>query len=163
MANANTKGTQDAPLSASAHPLESRDSEGDPDMGRARNVAESGLISLLKDLIEAGITIEAVGDELRCTPTAAMTSEIVERLRAKKAQVLAVLRAPDQRLALQWHMALDKLEANGQLPTEMLEGLRRAEVRWEQSPSGRTGTRSGRFSPPGRSAAVSTVQYNEFR
>ncbi len=50
---------------------------------------------LLAELTAHGITLRVEGDYLRCRPRSAVTRDLVERITARKAELLAILRATD--------------------------------------------------------------------
>jgi hypothetical protein len=49
-------------------------------------------VHLLADVAQRGITLEARGDRLRYHPRSALTPDLAERLKAHKAELLALLR-----------------------------------------------------------------------
>ena len=50
---------------------------------------------LLEDLTRLGIRLEAFGDRLRYHPRSAVTAVLADRMKAHKAELLAMLQAPD--------------------------------------------------------------------
>lgn len=97
---------------------------------------------LLLDLDRLGIQVEADGERLQYFPRSALTPDLLDRLKAHKADLLAVLRpAPDLSpvnqadAAAVWQAALDRLEGDPLFPPGLMEGLRAAEVRWGYEPA----------------------------
>jgi hypothetical protein len=64
---------------------------------------------LLADLKARGIRLEAHGDRLRYYPCWLVTHDIIDRLKAAKAELLALLRAADAEQS-EWHPAWLDLE-----------------------------------------------------
>jgi hypothetical protein len=102
------------------------------------------LADLLADCDAHGVRLAlADGGGLEIdAPQDALTPDLLARLKAHKADLLAILRpAPEVApvnqadAAAVWQAALDRLEGDPLFPPDVLEGLRAAEVRWiEESP-----------------------------
>ena len=102
-------------------------------MGGSMSAAE-----LLMDLGLLGIRLQADGDRLRYHPRSALTPDLLARLKAHKADVLALLRpTPDDApsveptdAAVVWQAVLDRLEGDPLFPPDTMETLRAARVKW---------------------------------
>jgi hypothetical protein len=57
-------------------------------------IAQSAAQRLLDRLIELGIRIECRGDQLRLTPAAAISTELLRQLKCQKQELLAILQNP---------------------------------------------------------------------
>ena len=94
-------------------------------------------VELLADLSRLGIRLEADGGRLRYHPRSAVTADLISRLKAHKADLLALLRPmpdppsvdPTDAAAL-WQAAVDRLEGNPLFPPNLMEALRHAHVQW---------------------------------
>ena len=93
---------------------------------------------LLTDLAQRGIRLEAHGDRLRYSPRSAMTPDLAERIKANKGELLSLLRFNPDAPAFDltnadavWQTTLDLLEGKPLFPTDVMEALRAADVRWE--------------------------------
>jgi hypothetical protein len=86
---------------------------------------------LLIDLRQSGVRLEADGDRLRYFPRSALTPDLLGRLKARKADVVALLHfIPIRKAADAWSAALDALEGDPDFPPDVLESLRSGEARW---------------------------------
>lgn len=108
---------------------------------------------LLADLSWHGIELVAHGDRLRYRPRLAVTPDLAERLRTHKPELLAILRPPAVPDAptvagdpenrpeatpepekpdamVVWQRTLDRLKGDPLFPTDLMESLRTADVRW---------------------------------
>lgn len=91
---------------------------------------------LLLDLDRRGIRLEAHGDRLRYSPRSALTPDLLARLKAHKAELLAMLRpAPEvariaSNAAAVWQAALDRLEGDPLFSPDLMEVLRAGDARW---------------------------------
>ena len=89
---------------------------------------------LITDLAQRGIRLEAHGDRLRYSPRSAMTPDLAQRMKTNKGELLAILRSPAIDLTnadAVWQAALDLLQGKPLFPTDVMEALRAADVRWE--------------------------------
>ena len=99
---------------------------------------------LLTDLARLGIHLEVQGDDLRYRPQSAVTLDLVDRMKASKDELIAILRpeaastgaeVPDA--VAGWQAALDLLEGDPEIPPDVMVGLRAADVRWaDDEPEG---------------------------
>ncbi|MCO6458767.1 MAG: hypothetical protein J5I93_25955 [Pirellulaceae bacterium] len=99
----------------------------------------STLADLLADCDAHGIRLAlADGDGLAIdAPQDALTPDLLARLKAHKADLLAMLRsAPEVTLnnqadaAAVWQAALDRLDGDPLFPADVMEAMRAAEARW---------------------------------
>jgi hypothetical protein len=95
---------------------------------------------LLHDLKQMGVHLEVAGERLRYSPKAALTPEVLERLRRYKFELLAILREQTERPTVNlddpnavWQAALNELEGDKLFPAELLQALRSARVAWNQN------------------------------
>jgi hypothetical protein len=87
---------------------------------------------LLSELDRLGVRLEADGDRLRYSPRSALTPELFARLKAHKAELLALLRGAltvpaDIDLAdaaAVWQAALARLAGDPSLPADVLAAVR---------------------------------------
>lgn len=108
------------------------------------------LAELLLDLEAVGVRrVIPEGDNLRLIPTVVIPAALLARVKAHKADLLAMLRpAPevarvDLRDAKQvWQAALDRLEGDPLFSADLMGVLRSADARWAspEVPGGATGT-----------------------
>jgi len=91
---------------------------------------------LLLDLGRLGIRLEADGERLRYFPRSALTPDLLDRLKAHKADVLALLRAAPEATPIEpnnaaavWQAALDRLDGDPWFPPELWAAMRTADAR----------------------------------
>lgn len=91
----------------------------------------------MADLDRLGIRIEAHGDRLRYSPRSLVTPDLIDRMKARKGELLAILRDDPQAQAIDltdskqvWQAALDRLEGSPSFPPDVMEPLRAADARW---------------------------------
>ena len=91
----------------------------------------------LADLARLGIQLEVQCDHLRYRLQSAVTLDLVDRMKAHKIALLAMLQPeaanpgaerPDALAA--WQAALDLLEGDPNFPPDVMNSLRAADVRW---------------------------------
>lgn len=81
---------------------------------------------LMADLTRLGIRLEAEGNRLRYWPRSAVTTDLAQRMKARKGELLAILRHDTEAPAIDltdamavWQAALDRLET----PSRYAEGV----------------------------------------
>ena len=101
--------------------------------------ATSTLADLLAECDDHGIRLLLAGDGGLTidAPEDTLTPDLLDRLKANKADVVAMLRpVPDLApinqgdAAAVWQTALDRLEGDPLFPPDVMEGMRTAGVRW---------------------------------
>jgi hypothetical protein len=92
---------------------------------------------LLVDLTRLGIRLESHGDRLRYSPKAAVTSDLTERMKTYKGELLAMFGpkagATDihkSDAASVWQAALARLDGDPLFPSDLMEALRSADAHW---------------------------------
>ena len=93
-------------------------------------------VALKQELDELGIELAA---SLRYRPKSKVTDDLKERLEQYKGELLAMLLREEQPFDPNdaddlWQATLDQLERDSDIPADVLEGLRAAEVHWEHAP-----------------------------
>ncbi|TWU27569.1 putative quorum-sensing-regulated virulence factor [Bythopirellula polymerisocia] len=92
---------------------------------------------LMLDLRDLGIELTVEDDELKFSPKSSITPELLERIREHTPLLLGILQAEDVSAAVLWHATLDRVEAEGKFPPDLLEGCRQASACWEyKGPTG---------------------------
>lgn len=121
---------------------------------------------LLAELNERGITVEARGDRLRYSPPSAVTPDLADRMKARKGELLAILRDAPNDTAIDltdataaWQTVLDRLEGNPLFPTNLMEALRAADARWAADPDADgTGKETDVIDPPDPCSECGTLE-----
>ena len=75
----------------------------------------------MTDLARLGIHIESHGDRLRYSPRSAVTPELADRMKAHRAELLAILSPNAERSAIQWCENAPRHEVQAALETAMTE------------------------------------------
>ena len=113
---------------------------------------------LIADLARLGIRLEAHGDRLRYSPRSAVTPDLADRMKAHKAELLAILRRDPDDPAIDrtnatavWQAALAQLNGDLLFSPDLMEALRSANVQWadeaERTETDKTDYWWGQLSP----------------
>ena len=88
-------------------------------------------------LARLGIRIEAHGDRLRYSPRSAVTPDLADRMKAHKAELLAILHRDPNAPTIDltdatavWQAALDRLSLDQLIPRDVTEALRATDAQW---------------------------------
>lgn len=116
-------------------------------------------VAVLLDLASLGVRMVADGDRLKLSPRSIVSPEMLERIKACKFELLAIVRGDSEildeiRLRAIWHGALADLEADETFPRDALEALRRAKAKWSDS----DGTKSAEKKGDQSGAASSSIR-----
>lgn len=96
-----------------------------------------GVCALLVALRDRDVRVAIKGDQLSLVaPQGALTTELLARLKKHKPAILALMSGGcDLDAWCLWQLALDRVEAAGQLPDDVLAACRRAKVVWNKADS----------------------------